>query len=64
MGHPDREVTLIPETGLEGGRKTVCDSYNFFFNVYLFLTERERQSMSVGGAEREGATESEGGSRL
>ena len=32
------------------------------FNVYLFLGER--QSMSGGGAEREGDTESEAGSRL
>ena len=35
---------------------------NFFFNVYLFL--RERQSVSRGGAEREGDTESEAGPRL
>ena len=37
-----------------------------FFYVYLFLREREteRQSMSWGGAEREGDTESEAGSRL
>ena len=34
----------------------------FFFNVYLFL--RERQSASGGGAERERDTESEAGSRL
>ena len=34
----------------------------YIFNVYLFL--RERQSMSRGGAEREGVTESEVGSRL
>ena len=33
----------------------------FFWNVYLFL--RERQSMSGGGAERERDTESEAGSR-
>ena len=33
-----------------------------FFNVYLFL--RQRQSVSRGGAEREGDTESEAGSRL
>ena len=32
------------------------------FNVYLFL--RERQSMSGGGAKRQGDTESEAGSRL
>ena len=39
-------------------------SFNFLkiFNVYLFL--RERQSVSGGGAEREGDTESEAGSRL
>ena len=35
-----------------------------FFNVYLFLRNRERQSVSGGGAEREGDTESEAGSRL
>ena len=37
-----------------------------FFTVYLFLRERERerQSTSRGGAEREGDTESEAGSRL
>ena len=34
----------------------------FFFNVYLFL--RQRHSMSMGGAEREGDPESEAGSRL
>ena len=33
-----------------------------FFNVYFW--DRERQSMSGGGAEREGDTESEAGSRL
>ena len=48
----------------------------FFFNVYLVLRERERerhththtqretQSVSRGGAEREGDTESKAGSRL
>ena len=36
----------------------------FFLNIYLFLRDRERQSMSRGGAEREGGTESETGSRL
>ena len=36
-----------------------------FFNVFLmFIFERERQSVSRGGAEREGDTESEAGSRL
>ena len=36
----------------------------FFLNVYLFLRQRERQSMNGGGSEREGDTESETGSRL
>ena len=37
----------------------------FFLNVYLLLRDRERQSMSIGGAERqEGDTESKAGSRL
>ena len=35
-----------------------------FFYVYLFLRGRERDSMSRGGAKREGDTESEAGSRL
>ena len=35
-----------------------------FFNVYLFLRDREKQSTSRGGADREGDTESETGSRL
>ena len=36
----------------------------FFLNVYLLLRDRKRQSASRGGAEREGDTESEAGSRL
>ena len=36
----------------------------FFFNVYLFLTDRKRQSASRGGTERGGDTESEASSRL
>ena len=35
-----------------------------FFNVYSFLRDRGRQSMSREGAEREGDTEPEAGSRL
>ena len=34
------------------------------FIIIFFLKERERQSMSRGGAEREGDTELETGSRL
>ena len=34
------------------------------FNVYLFLRDRERHSMSGEGAQREGGTESEAGYRL
>ena len=33
-------------------------------NIYLLLGDRERQSVSRGGAEREGDTGSEAGSRL
>ena len=36
---------------------------NISFDVYLFF-DRERRSMSSGGAEKEGDTESEAGSRL
>ena len=34
------------------------------FYIYLFLRDRVRQSEGGGGAEREGDTESEAGSRL
>ena len=36
----------------------------FFQRFYFYLWDRERQSMNGGGAEREGDTESETGSRL
>ena len=39
-------------------------SFSFFFNIYLFLKERERQTVREGGVGREGDTESEAGSRL
>ena len=42
--------------------KASTPSLLFFFNVCLFL--RETQSVNGGGAEREGDTESEAGSRL
>ena len=36
----------------------------FFFSTFIFLGDRERQSVNGGGAEREGDTESETGSRF
>ena len=47
----------------------MLNTFFFFFNffstfIYLFFWDRERQSMNGGGAEREGDTESEVGSRL
>ena len=47
-----------------GGVPAKWAFFFFFFNVYLFLGQRERQSMNGGGAEREGDTELETGSRL
>ena len=35
-----------------------------FFSTFIYFWDRERQSMIGGGAEREGDTESETGSRL
>ena len=35
-----------------------------FFSTFIYFWDRERQSMSGRGAEREGDTESETGSRL
>ena len=37
---------------------------SFFFNVYSCLRDRETQSVSGGGAESDGDTESQAGSRL
>ena len=39
-------------------------SFMFFFDVYLLLRQRETEHEWGGGAEREGDTESETGSRL
>ena len=38
--------------------------FKYFFKVFIYFWDRERQSMSRGGAEREGDTESEASSRL
>ena len=39
------------------------DFYFIFFNIYLFLRQRETEH-EWGGSEREGVTESKAGSRL
>ena len=49
------------------GQSPCCKTdavFNFFFNIYLFLRDRERHSVNGRGAEREGDTESEAGSQL
>ena len=38
--------------------------FNFFSTFFIYFWDRARQSMNGGGAEREGDTESETGSRL
>ena len=58
----DTNYLLFKET-----QRKIPMRYNSnFFNVYLFLREREgeRQSVNDQGAEREGDTESKAGSRL
>ena len=40
------------------------DTFFFFQHFLFYFWDRERQSMNWGGAEREGDTESETGSRL
>ena len=42
----------------------IFSEFFLFFKVYLFLRDRDRQSVCRGGAEREGDTESEAGSGL
>ena len=55
------EVLLETET-VQYKNFSICNLH--FFNVYLFLRDRQRQNMNGGGAEKEGNTESEAGSRL
>ena len=45
-------------------RQTFKIIFLFFFSTFIYFWDRERQSMNGGGAEREGDTESETGSRL
>ena len=69
----------IAEAAVRGGPKQNCLGINaafpsvtfllylFFFNffsTFIYFWDRERQSMNGRGAEREGDTESETGSRL
>ena len=44
--------------------KQLDNTFHFFFSTFIYFGDRERQSMNGGGAEREGDTESETGSRL
>ena len=61
---PFKFLESPPTSDGRGDLFVMTSKVEFFLNVYLFLRERERQSVSRGGAEREGDTESEAGSRL
>ena len=55
-------------TQLALSTRILCASLFFFFliffSTFIYFWARERQSLNGGGAEREGDTESEAGSRL
>ena len=51
-----RRAVTLPNSGLF--------VFLIFFSTFIYFWDRERQSMDGGGAEREGDTESETGSRL
>ena len=53
----------LPQTGKAGRKIDLLFFFNFF-STFIYFWDRERQSMNGGGAEREGDTESETGSRL
>ena len=68
-------VSLLLETSAPGSQSQTriyninCPAHDFqvlkiFFSTFIYFCDRERQSMNRGGAEREGDTESETGSRL
>ena len=46
------------------GESQSIRDFKFFFNVFIYFWDRERQSMNRGGAEREGDKESKAGSSL
>ena len=60
---PEHEKRVCLGGRGDGGAAVSFWSHLFFFKC-LFIFERERQSMSGGGAEREGDPVSEAGSRL
>ena len=50
--------------GKPSARRKGLSFFLIFFSTFIYFRDRERQSMNGGGAEREGDTESETGSRL
>ena len=71
MGTPSPEIVIFRRgfgAGISLAQNCVSSveaSFSFFyFSTFIYFGDRERQSMNGGGAEREGDTESETGSRL
>ena len=61
LGEPSRVSSLWNPSSMSSSMEFFLFH---FFNISLFLRERERENVSREGAEREGDTESEAGSRL
>ena len=68
---PRSVPAILPKHAWTSGRRQVFPEGAdvvphsfFFFSTFIYFWDRERQSMNGGGAEREGDTESETGSRL
>ena len=57
-------ATVAPCTGGMVWKASLAAWFIVFLSLFIFERERERQSMSRGGADREGDTESKAGSRL
>ena len=53
-----------PKAKALSGRSPSLFFFLIFFSAFIYFWDRERQSMNGGGAEREGDTELEAGSRL
>ena len=64
LGYPDCKLFYIlsPSPACSLSRNKF--KKYFFFPTFIYFWDREKQSMNRGGAEREGDTESETGSRL